>query len=168
MPTLFSATTTITTGLLLAGLTAACGGERPSGQPPQDAERSVPSAQSTEISGCLRGGDTAGSHVLVTDPDPMSASADRSTRGQVATYTYVLVGEGLAQHVGRRVSVTGTIEATDDMEVEETREQTSAPAKVDGDTVTPTVEVEESAVIEMRRMQVSSVQPTGEPCTTAE
>lgn len=168
MPTLSSATTTITTGLILAGLTAACGGERPSGQAPQEAEQSVPSTGLTEIAGCLRGGETAGTHVLVTNPDPMSASADRSTRGQVATYTYVLVGQNLEQHVGRQVSITGTIEATDDMEVEETREQASAPTKVDGDTVTPTVEVEERAVIEMRRMQVSSVQPTGEPCPTAE
>ena len=33
---------------------------------------------------------------------------------------------------------------------------------------TYTVEIEETAVIEMRRMQVERVQPTGEPCAIAE
>jgi hypothetical protein len=159
---------TVTAGLLLASLTAACAGERPAEQPRQDAERPVPVAQATEVTGCLRGGSSAGTHVLVTAPDPMGASVDRSTRGQVATYTYLLVGEQLDQHVGRQVAVTGTIEATDDMKVEETREQAAAPTEVNGDTVTPTVEVEETAVIEMRRLRVASVQPTGEACATAE
>jgi hypothetical protein len=159
---------TMATGLLLASLSAACAGERRDAPPAQDATKEVPAAQATEVTGCLRGGTTAGTHVLVTAPDPMSASVDRSTRGQVATYTYLLVGGDLEPHVGRQVSVTGTIEAADDMEVEKSREQQSAPTEVDGDTVTPTVEIEETAVIEMRRMRVERVQPTGEPCAIAE
>ena len=164
-----TAKTTATAGLvLLASLAAACGGDRVAdAERPETAEtRPVPTAQATSVTGCIKGGDATGTYVLVTQPEPMGAAVDRATRGQVATYTYLLEGRELAQHVGQEVEVTGTIEEKDDIEVEETREQTSAPTTVDGDTVTPTVEVEEAAVIEMRRMRVDTLQPTGGACPT--
>ena len=164
-----AAKTTTTAGfILLAGLAAGCGGGGVADNDRRDnIENSpVPAAQATTVTGCIKGGDASGSYVLVTQPDSMGAAVERATRGQVVTYTYVVEGQDLAQHVGRQVTVTGTIEETDDIEVEETREQTAAPTTVDGDTVTPTVEVEETAVIEMRRMRVDTIQPTGEACST--
>ena len=162
-----TAKTTATAGLvLLASLAAACGGDGVA-----DAERSetaetrpVPTAQLTSVTGCIKGGDVTGTYVLVTQPAPMGAAVDRATRGQVATYTYLLEGQELAGYVGQEVEATGTIEESDDLEVEETREQTAEPTTVDGETVTPTVEVEEAAVIEMRRMRVDTIQPTGGAC----
>lgn len=161
-----SPNTSATAGLiLLASLAAACGGDRADGDRPDTAEtRTVPAAQATSVTGCIKGGDVTGSYVLVAQREPMGAAVDRATRGQVATYTYVLEGQELAQHVGRQVVVTGTIEEKDDIEVEETREQTAAPTTVDGDTVTPTVEVQETALIEMRRMRVDTIQPASGEC----
>lgn len=146
-------------------LTAACAGDTSTPATDNATPDMPPLAQATTVTGCVRGGDAEGTHVLVTEPEMMGAAVDRATRGQNTTYTYVLVGPDLDRHVGRRVAVTGTIEARDDLEVEEQREQTGAPTTVDGETVTPTVEVEESAVIEMRRLRVAAVQGSGEDCT---
>lgn len=157
--------------LLSAGLALGCGGDEtpevteiPAEEVPPPA--TVPTAQETTVEGCLRAGDTAGTFVLAALPDTMGAAADRTTRGQVATYTFMLVGEGLAQHVGQQVSVRGTVEDAADVEVDKSSEFEGQPTQVEGDEVTPTVEVEEEALIDVRRMRVSVVEPTGESCGT--
>jgi hypothetical protein len=162
-----TAKTTAAGGLiLLASLAGACGGNDAADvERPETVEtRPAPTAQATSVTGCIKGGDASGTFVLVTQPEPMGAAVDSATRGQVTTYTYLLEGREVAEHVGREVEVTGTIEESDDIEVEDTREQTAEPTTVDGEKVTPTVEVEEAAVIEMRRMRVDTVQPTGGTC----
>lgn len=153
--------------LTLGSLTIACGGDRTPEPETTSADASATRAEGTAVTGCIQGGTDAGTHVLVTHPSAMGAAAERSTRGQVATHTYVLDGGDLDQYVGKEVTVIGTIEARDDLEVEEHDESEAAPTKVKGDTVTPTVEVETAAVIEMRRMQVNSVQATGTVCPAA-
>lgn len=118
-----TAKTTATAGLLLlTSLAAACGGDGAgdANRPDTVETRPAPTAQATSVTGCVKGGDATGSYVLVAQREPMGAAVDRATRGHVATYTYVLEGQGLAQHVGRQVVATGTIEEKDDLEVEET------------------------------------------------
>lgn len=157
-----------TAAFLLAGLAAGCGGGGDATPEVTEPVRTPPPAQATTVTGCLKGGEAAGSYVLVTEPAEMGAEVERATRGQVTTYTYALEGQNLESHVGRVVSITGAVADGDDVEVEESREQTAPPTTVDGETVTPTVEVEEKAVIDVRRMRVDSVQPTGEACTAAQ
>lgn len=156
---------------LSVGLVWGCGGndtpevtEIPADEVPPPAD--VPAAQETTVVGCLRAGQTPGTFVLAALPDDMGAAADRTTRGQVTTYTYMLVGEGLEQHVGQQVSVRGTIDEAADVEVEKRTETEGPPTRVEGDEVTPTVEVEEEALIDVRRMRASVVEPTGERCGT--
>lgn len=168
MTTPFRAQTLTGTALLvLTGLAAGCGGGDTAPRSDEGA-RTPPPAQANTVTGCLKGGSAAGTYVLVTEPAEMGAEVERATRGLVTTYTYTLVGQDLDSHVGRQVAVTGAVEDRDEVEVDESREQTAAPNRVGGDTVTPTVEVEEEAVIEVRRMRVDTVQPTGEPCTEAQ
>lgn len=159
------------TMFLGAGLAVGCGGdttpevtEIPAEEVPAPAN--VPAAQEMTVNGCLRAGDTAGTFVLAALPADMGASADRATRGAVATYTYLLVGEGLAQHVGRQVTVRGIADDAADVDVNATSESEGPTTTVNGEKVTPSVEVEEEAVIDVRRMRVSSVEPTGEACAT--
>lgn len=150
--------------LTLGSLTLACGGDRePEPEEAREAE-TVPMAQATTVTGCIQGGTQEGTYVLATDPNPLGASADRTLRGETATYTYLLEGRDLGQYVGRQVTVTGTIEEKDDLEVEDSSEAEGTPTTVDGDTVTPKVEVDTEAVIEMRRLQVNTVQATAGEC----
>lgn len=153
---------------LSASLAWGCGGDRsdvteiPAEEVPPAA--AAPAAQETTIVGCLRAGEAPGTFVLASLPEAMGAAADRTTRGQVATYTYMVVGEGLAQHVGQQVSVRGTIDKATDVEVAERSASERPPTRVQDDEVTPTVEVEEDALIDIRRMRASAVEPTGERC----
>jgi hypothetical protein len=153
--------------VLLTGMASACGGDRA-----DDGQRTettaAPAAQATTVTGCIKGGDAAGSYVFVAEPTMLGAAVDRRTRGQVTTYTYVLTGQNLEPYVGRQVSVTGRIEGQDNVEVEKSRELSGEPTTTDDGTVTPTVEIEETALIETRTMQVESVQATGQPCVVAE
>lgn len=160
--------------LLAASLLTGCGGadETESGVTEIPAEEvappgSVPDAQATTVEGCLRAGDQPGTFVLAAVPSEMGAAADRALRGATATYTYLLVGEGLAAHVGRQVSVTGTMDDAANIEVDESSESTGQTTTVGDDEVTPTVEVEEEALIDVRRMRVSTVEPTGEACAAS-
>jgi hypothetical protein len=156
-----------------ATLTTACGNGRDDdyGTRADAREESRPLAvnEAKTVVGCIKGGDERGSWVLAAQPEEMGASFQRSMQGVVASYAYVLEGEDLSQYVGREVSVTGVVDEREGIEVEKSREMEGEPTTTrDGDTVTPTVEIEEEAAIELRRMRVESVLTTGGTCELAE
>jgi hypothetical protein len=122
----------------------------------------------TDVTGCIKGGDAEGQWVLAAARREEAAAIDRTLRGQATTYGYILEapGQDLSQYVGREITVTGVvIEDIDDVEVEKSREMTGEPTVArDGREVTPTVEIEEEALIDLRRMRVETVTLTGNAC----
>jgi hypothetical protein len=103
------------------------------------------------VAGCLRAGEADNTFVL------NAAAAE----GSPETATYQLVGEAaqLRDHIGRRVEVSGTLTAE-----QEVRSAGAAVAeeKAKGTAGTPVVETRTK--IEVKQLQVSSVRPLGESC----
>ena len=132
----------------------ACGGNGE--EVPALEQQTVSTPQETEIPrvirGCLGAGGTENSYVLMADADDTGADAA----------TYNLEGElgSLAEHIGRRVEVSGTVVSSQVarasgpmMEAEEQPEGTSG---------TPMVKSESE--VEIKRLQVDSLTPVDADC----
>ena len=111
-----------------------------------------PANTPTTIAGCVKAGEAADTYVLTT------ARAEGS--GEAATYQ--LVGDqaaALREQIGRRVEVSGTMEAQQETASRSTAQPEERPTGTSG---TPTVRTK--AEIEIRRLSVTSVNPLGEKC----
>ena len=132
----------------------ACGGSGKEVPPLETQSITPPQAQATpeRVQGCLRAGEAAGTFVLT------ASAAD--TRTAAATYQLIGAGDGVRDHVGRRVEVTGTVVS------EQTASSRGAtmPAeeRAKGTSGTPTVQ--STTQVEMKRLQVTSVTPVGGDC----
>lgn len=103
--------------------------------------------QPATVIGCLRAGEAADTFVL-------------TSAGEQAV-TYQLAGgegETLRDHVGHQVEVTGTVTA----EQRTATRATSSSDKAVGTGGTPTVQTQTQ--VNVRRLEVSSVKPTGSEC----
>mgnify|MGYP002336248933 CR=1 FL=1 len=105
------------------------------------------------VQGCLRAGEAAGTFVL-------TASAIDTGMAQASTYQLVGTPEGLREHVGHRVEVTGTVVS----EQTASSQGASMPAddRAKGTTGTPTVQ--STTTVEMKRLQVTSITPIDGDC----
>ncbi|HEX6322261.1 MAG TPA: hypothetical protein VFZ36_00940 [Vicinamibacterales bacterium] len=140
-----------------AGVLAVCIGCGGSGEDVPALETQTvtpPQAQATpeRVQGCLRAGEAANTFVL---------TASRvDTQMPAATYELVNPPEGLREHVGRLVEVTGTVV------MEQTARAEGAPLpaedQVKGTAGTPTVQ--STTKVEMKRLQVSGVTPVDGDC----
>ena len=140
---------------------AACGsnGEEVPALEQQSVSAPQPTAMPERVQGCLGAGETEGTYVLT------AGAAD--THADAATYQ--LEGElgSLAEHIGRRVEVTGTVVSE---QVARSRgaampaagEEDDEPTGTSGTSGTPTVQ--SSTEIEVKRLQVSSVLPIDADC----
>lgn len=132
----------------------ACGGSGDDVPALETQSVTPPQAQATpeRVQGCLRAGESAGTFVL-------TASAI-DTQMTAATYQLVGAPDGLQQHVGHRIEVTGTVVQ------EQTTRSEGAPLpaedQVKGGGGTPTVQ--STTRVEMKRLQVSSVTPVEGEC----
>jgi hypothetical protein len=145
--------------LALPCLMAACGGPA--------AETGALNDEVT-LTGCLRGGQEAGTYVVTPDSDGMALVGGRATTGgAMPTYTYVLVADrALASLVGQEVQVTGTVEETDEFAQERSTESEQSDRETAGDeSVTPTVEVEEQVEVRLRELVVRDVRSVNQSCT---
>ena len=105
------------------------------------------------VTGCLRAGDAADTFVLTT--------SQTDDGRQPATYQVVCTaGVNLMDHVGRRVAITGIVKEQQTA----TSASASAPAtdKPQGTTGTPSVQT--TATLQMRRIEVSSVNRAAGDC----
>jgi hypothetical protein len=124
------------------------------------------------VTGCLTAAPDRAAFVVTADRSPLASGALYSRAGGTPTYTYELMGStgDLTAHVGRQVEVTGRLD--DDRKDGVTagdEEKTELPKVQSGDrTVEPTVETETQLAINVRRLQVTNVSPTGQPCVTEE
>jgi len=139
-----------------AGLAAcvACGGN--GAEVPALEQQSVTAPQETElpriVRGCLGAGGTDGTYVLVAGADDTGDDAA----------TYQLEGElgSLAEHIGRRVEVSGTVVSA---QVARSRGAVMpAEDEPTGTSGTPTVQ--STTEVEVRRLQVDSVTPVDADC----
>lgn len=142
---------------VLPGVVAACGGTPRS-------ETGVFTREIT-VTGCLRGGEEAGTYVVTADTDELAAVGQRAIRGQVPTYTYVLEAtRDLDALVGQQVEVTGKVAESDEFQHEQSEEAELPEQSLEGDPFTPTVEVEKELAVRLRALQVADVRSLGSTC----
>jgi hypothetical protein len=92
----------------------------------------------------------------------MFVLAAAQTAGAAETATYHLTGaEGLdlQPHIGRRVEVSGTVRSEADLA---SRSRPDEAERARGTSGTPTVQTKTE--LQIRRLDVSQVRPTGEDC----
>ena len=141
--------------LSLATMVTGC--SRENAQPPaaqvQSQTATQPLNTPESVTGCLRAGDAADTFVLTT-----SQTAD----GRAPATYQVLPASGvnLAEHVGHRVAINGVVREQQTA----TTATTAAPAtdKAQGTSGTP--QVQTTATLQMRRIEVSSVNRAAGDC----
>jgi hypothetical protein len=156
------------------GLTAACGGGERAANVERDsttaantqAETAEPTGRNVAITvtGCLS---SAEGRYVLTELE----SADRAP-AQPTTETYELTDadDQLQQHVGKQVRINGQAEPARIAEVRESTPSTPATATGTAGQQSrnqPAVSTETRARLEMRKMSVMAVTPTGDDCPTA-
>jgi hypothetical protein len=142
---------------------------------PQDAARNGqnPSQQKKSpdeltVTGCLTASARGDRFVLTPlKRDPLAAEMTTRTTDVTPTYTYELRGgTNLRAHVGQQVSVTGVLDRSFEKDTDIDREQESQAAPARPGQPKATVETEEKAELELRRLQVKTVKSIGKPCDT--
>ena len=128
-------------------------------------ERDRENIETTEVrpipvteTGCLT---ARGDQFVLTDLQP-------GDDGRATTETYQLIGrdEELRQHVGKQVRVSGEAEAPRVAQIQESTPPPAKPAPTGtGGGPDPKVSVQAETRVEVRKLTVSSVQPTGSPCS---
>lgn len=143
------------------------GRQAPAGQAAAPAGTDLPRGQDLTVTGCLTASIEGQSYAL-TPTDVAQTATQGGARPTSArpTFTYELVGsvEDFRRHANTVVTARGREDASvrKDADVTRKSEATSKPAAGAG--ATPTVEVKEEAAIEVRRLHVTSVVPTGNTC----
>ena len=144
-------------GLVAATAAGACGGAEES-QPVAEtqSQTATPANQPVNVEGCLKAGESDGTFVLTT---ARSAGSDQ-------TATYQLVGAPnvqLADHVGRRVQVSGTVRAQQEIASQTTAVPADRPAdQAQGQAATPKVITQTE--IDIKRVTVDTITSSGEKC----
>ncbi len=119
------------------------------------------------VTGCLSAAADRAAFVVTADRNALTSGALHSGGG-TPTYTYELTGNtgDLVAHVGRQVEVTGRLDddRKDDVQVDD-KDKTELPRVQSGDrTVEPVITTETELDINIRRLEVASVRPTGQGC----
>lgn len=147
----------VLTAAVLAAATIVTGCSREEAQPPaaqvQSQTATQPLNTPESVTGCLRAGDAADTYVLTTS----------QTEDGRAPATYQVIGTAgvnLGEHVGHRVAISGTVREQQTA----TTATTAAPAtdKPQGTSGTPNVQT--TATLQVRRMDVSSISRAAGDC----
>jgi hypothetical protein len=126
------------------------------------------SSDELTVTGCLTASARGDRFVLTPlKKDPLAAEMTTRTTGVTPTYTYELRGgSNLRAHIGQQVSVTGVLDRSYEKDTDIDREQETQAAPARPGDPKPTVETEEKAELELRRLQVKTVKSIGKPCDT--
>lgn len=158
--------------LSLAAAGTACGGDADERAGAETVMPDTPAeGKPITVTGCLTAGQQREAFVVTAARDALTSGAIYAGDGGTPTYTYELVGNpaDLSQHVGKQVEVAGILDEDreDSVEVEKD-EEAQLPAVQSGDRVVePAIETETSIDINVRRLHVSTVTPTGQACLPA-
>ncbi len=119
-----------------------------------------------EVTGCLTANADTNQFVLTANSTALTSLSNRAGAGEAGTYHYQLVGgNDLQQYVGKEVVVKGVREgrgADVNIEAKEKREGTATKSR--GDRVTPAIESKEEIELQVERLNVASITPTGATC----
>jgi hypothetical protein len=160
----------LSAAVLIAGLGTACGGadrEASSNAAGGDTTTTArEERQATQrpaaitVTGCLT---SANGQFVLTE---LERGGTAAAPGQTATETYQLTNadDQLRSYVGREVRVNGEAEAPRIAEVRETTPGSGAAAGTSGADTGSTVSTESRTRLEVRKLSVSSVTPTGDEC----
>jgi hypothetical protein len=142
--------------LSLAVAAGACNRQKSTAPDVQRTTGEVPRSEPVTVSGCLQSGAIAENTFVLNATQPEAV-------GTTATSTYQLQGgdvDMLRQHVGERVEVSGTVEAEQKVTSSSGTVQEDRAKATNG---TPTVETK--ATIDVKRLDVDSVKPSGQRCS---
>jgi hypothetical protein len=146
----FSVSSTV---VALALCATACRGQNEATVPADPTTASAPQerSQPMTVAGCLRAGEAADTFILTA----------AATEGSQQPGTYQLVGNtaSLADHIGNRVEVSGTLESEQELA---TRTQAIEKERPKGTSGTPTVETKSE--VEVRRLEVASAKRISGDC----
>jgi hypothetical protein len=163
--------------LTLSPQNSAGNGQNP--QNPQNPRQESAAAQQNDqnrkspdeltVTGCLTASPRGDAFVLTPlKKDPLAAEMTTRTTGVTPTYTYELTGgQNLRAHVNQQVSITGMLDRGVKKDTDIDREQKTQAAPARPGQPKATVETEEKAEIELRRLQVKTVKSIGKPCSAA-
>ena len=148
----------------------ACGRNADERARTQEAALAADPAKGDEVTvtGCLSAAADRGAFVVTADRNALTSGALYANSGETPTYTYELTGSAadLAAHVNQQVEVRGRLDDDhkDQAKVDE-EEKTKHPEVQSGkDKVAPAIETDTEMEINVRRLAVASVTPTGRPC----
>jgi hypothetical protein len=154
--------------LSLAVTAGACGrrdeSPRATAQPSADAQKASDRDQ-IEVTGCLTGNRDTNQFVLTANATTLSSLTNRAGAGEAETFHYQLVGgNDLQAFVGKEVVVKGAVEGKGkDVNIEAKDKSTPAPATT-ADAPTPAVKSSEQIEMQVERLNVASITPTGAAC----
>ena len=111
----------------------------------------------TTVTGCLRAGDAANTFVLTTAE---TAGGERAATYQLTNGSNV----NLEEHVGRRVEVSGIVEAQSQIATREASQPAGNATGTAGNPGTPTVQT--GTQLSIQKMDVRSVRSAGGDCGT--
>jgi hypothetical protein len=124
--------------------------------PEVQTQRSQAGNMPMTIAGCVKAGDAADTYVLT------AARAE----GSADSATYQLVGAqtaNLREQIGRRVEVSGTLEAQQEIAAQATAQaKPKDDERPTGTAGTPTVQTKTE--IDIKRLSVASIKPLGDKC----
>lgn len=118
-----------------------------------------------EVTGCVTANADTNQFVLTANQTALTSLTNRAAAGEAETFHYQLMGgSNLQQYIGKEVAVKGAKEGKGaDVNIE-TKDKTVTPEKSRGDEVTPAIESKQEIEMQVERLNVASVTPTGAPC----
>ena len=144
--------------MFVSAVVAGCG--RDEAQVPAATSQTATSRETntpTTVTGCLRAGDAANTFVLTT----------AETAGGARAATYQLTNGSnvnLEEHVGRRVEVSGIVEAQSQIATREASQPADNATGTAGKPGTPTVQT--GTQLSIQKMDVKSIRSAGGDCGT--
>jgi hypothetical protein len=119
-----------------------------------------------EVTGCVTSNPELNQFVLTANADLVARAAGRAAAGEAETYSYQLAAQtNLQDYVGKEVVVKGVKEGHG-VDVDfQAKEKTQLPETKSGDKdVTPAIKTKEEVELQVERLRVASIKPTGSPC----
>jgi hypothetical protein len=154
----------------MAAASTACGRTADERARSQEAALAADPARGDDITvtGCLTAAADRGAFVVSADRNALTSGALYANSGETPTYTYELTGNtaDLTAHVNQQVEVSGHLDDDRKDRAKVDQEETVKHAEVQAgkDKVAPAIETDTEMDINVRRLQVASVKPTGRPC----
>jgi hypothetical protein len=149
---------------LVAGASACSRGDD-SGAYRESAQRALPDRDHIEVTGCLTANRETNQFVVTANKTALTSLTNRTGAGEAESFHYQLIGgHDLQQHIGREVVVKGSIEGRGDDVNIESKDRVTREPKSRGEEATPAIESKHEIEMQVERLNVASITPTGSRC----